>query len=186
MSALKELDNVIDQFGHNMDKDSISSDKATSALSNDHIKTTKPEAMTYEQDEEKEEEKEIFFDITNFECMSCEQPLLPDFKQWMEFKHTNNKKIKESQRLLHLKLLNNHPFVKQSKQASFDYPKHSFNVIKYALNCRQFGKWCKTVKQSHCNLSNPNSPQHKQNSTNDGNREQVATWSQTMGCTQFR
>merc|ERR1739848_134538 len=91
---------------------------------------------------------ELDFDVTSFECMPCEKPLLPLFKRWMDLSASKDLASRKLRTDIHLELLHQHPFIKQTgNNKAYDYPAHSFALKRFALNCRSFAKWCKTHKQ---------------------------------------
>ena len=142
MAALQKLEDIINHF-EPMDKDSICSDQPMIDLNNDSDYN-----MNYNQNNnpDEEEKKNINFDINSFECMPCEKNLLVNFKKWMELEYIDNHQSLKLRKQLHLKLLNQHPFVKrQGTNTILDYPNHTFTINRYQLNCRAFNTWCRKV-----------------------------------------
>eukprot|EP01084_Bolivina_argentea_P206142 352018_1 len=139
MSALQQIENILDHF-EPMDKDSICSDQPMQDLTNDINYNTNEQKQSLEEDKFK-------FDVNSFECMPCEKSLLYNFQKWMNLEFITNKKQKQTRKDLQLKLLNAHPFVKQTGNTlTYDYPNHTFTLQRYQLNCRAFNVWCRKNK----------------------------------------
>lgn len=81
--------------------------------------------------------------INTNDILPCEKGnILKWYQEWNKLQNNNDnieiaKKIKQ----LHLKILNNHKFVRKQRMSEMRYKSHSFLCVKYTLNTSAFMKW---------------------------------------------